>query len=101
MSSDVVAVSAITFLEVATLARRGRITLRRPAADWLQESVDRSSTRVIDVTLAIATSAGSLQSEIVGDPADRLIVATALQARVPLVTKDRKIIASGIVPTIW
>ena len=36
-----------------------------------------------------------------GDPADRLIVATALDLGVPLVTKDGNITDSGVVRVLW
>lgn len=69
--------------------------------EWLRESVSRSSTKVVDLSLEIGAAAGLLDANIVGDPADRIIVATALHQGVPLVTKDRKIIESGGVTTIW
>ena len=101
LTENAVAISPVTFLEVATLARKRRITLNRPLLQWLQQSVERSNTRVIDLTLAIAAAAGLLESDAVGDPTDRVIIATALDAGVPLVTKDGKITAAGVVPTIW
>jgi PIN domain nuclease of toxin-antitoxin system len=39
--------------------------------------------------------------DVIRDPADRLIVATALDRRIPLVTKDERIRGSGLVATIW
>ncbi|HUR79470.1 MAG TPA: type II toxin-antitoxin system VapC family toxin [Thermoanaerobaculia bacterium] len=101
LKNNAVAVSTITFLEVATLVRRGRITLDQPLVTWLQRSIERSSTRVFDLTLEVAAAAGSLESDVIRDPADRIIVATALLQGVPLVTKDHKILASAVVPTIW
>jgi PIN domain nuclease of toxin-antitoxin system len=101
LNENAVAISPVTCLEVATLARKRRITLNRPVLQWLQQSVERSNTRIVDLTLAIAAAAGLLESDAVGDPTDRLIIATALEAGVPLVTKDRKIVESGVVPTIW
>ena len=101
LDDDTVAVSPVTFLEVATLARKGRITLNQPVTDWLQRSLERSNTHVVDLTLAIAVAAGSIQSDVVNDPADRVIIATALHTGASLVTKDRRIIAAALVPTIW
>ena len=51
--------------------------------------------------LEIAVLAGSFSRELVGDPADRIIVATALHHRLPLVTKDEQIQRAGVVKTIW
>lgn len=101
LNNDVVAISPVTFVEVATLARKQRITLHKPIVEWLQDSLERSSTQVVELTLSIGALAGSLETELVRDPADRVIIATALHAQVPLVTKDHKIIAAGVVATIW
>jgi len=101
LSGDTVAISPVTFWEVATLVRRHRITLNQPVIDWFRDGIARSSTAVVELTLEIGAAAGLLDSDLVRDPADRIIVATALHLGVPLVTKDRKIIESGIVPTIW
>ncbi len=56
--------------------------------------------RVIPVTESIATEAGLLES-FHGDPADRIIVSTALELRVPLATRDERIRASRRIETVW
>ncbi|HVR40209.1 MAG TPA: PIN domain-containing protein [Thermoanaerobaculia bacterium] len=53
------------------------------------------------MSLEIAARAGTLDSPGVRDPSDRIIVATAIEFRVPLVTKDARIREAGIVETIW
>jgi PIN domain nuclease of toxin-antitoxin system len=53
------------------------------------------------VSAAIAPQAGLLSSKIRGDPPDRLVIATALDLRGRLVTQDRKISASKLVPIVW
>jgi PIN domain nuclease of toxin-antitoxin system len=47
--------------------------------------------RTIPLTPAIAATAVALPSSFPGDPADRLIYATAIENSVPLVTKDRRL----------
>jgi PIN domain nuclease of toxin-antitoxin system len=94
-----IAISPITFWEIAMLASRNRIRLDRPAAEWLREALTRSETVVVDLSPEIAAAAALMES--VRDPADRIIVATALHHNVPLVTKDHKITAAGLVTTIW
>jgi PIN domain nuclease of toxin-antitoxin system len=54
---------------------------------------------VLAITPDIAATAAALP--IHGDPADRLIVATAIVHRAPLVTKDQRIRAAGVVETLW
>jgi PIN domain nuclease of toxin-antitoxin system len=52
------------------------------------------------VTESIAIEAGLL-ADFHGDPADRMIIATALELRVPLATRDERIRASKHVQSIW
>jgi PIN domain nuclease of toxin-antitoxin system len=42
-----------------------------------------------------------IDRKIIKDPWDRMIMASAIALKVPLVTKDSQITASGLVPTIW
>ena len=42
-----------------------------------------------------------IDRKIIKDPWDRMIMAGAIALKVPLVTKDGQITASGLVPTIW
>lgn len=82
-----VAVSAITWFELAWLAERGRISVAMPARSWLEEL--SRLVRTVGVTPAIAHTAVSLPDSFPGDPADRLIYATAVEQGWSLVTKDR------------
>jgi PIN domain nuclease of toxin-antitoxin system len=95
------AVSPITFWEVAMHAHRRRIQLDGPTLPWLTEAVASSGTAVLDLSMEIAVLAGTLPSDRVRDPADRIIVATAMHHRLPLVTKDGDIRAAALVETIW
>jgi PIN domain nuclease of toxin-antitoxin system len=83
------AVSAITFWEVAMLHARGRITLQADIGSW-RDSLIEEGLIEIPVDGGIAVRAGLLQ-DIHDDPADRLIVATALDGH-QLVTADRRIL---------
>lgn len=85
-----VAVSAISFWEGAMLAARGRIVLPVPAerwrADWLQAGLTEMP---VDGRIALL----SCQLEnFHRDPADRFIVATALDRNIPLMTADQLIL---------
>lgn len=87
--------------EVATLAERGRVVLDEPAEAWLDSVIRLPQIAVLEITPAIAARAGSLPRSVGGDPADRLIVATAMHHKVPLVTKDGDIRDAQILETIW
>jgi PIN domain nuclease of toxin-antitoxin system len=85
--ADELAVAAISWYELAWLARHERIVLNIPARSWLQGLA--AQVRTIGVTPAIADTAVALPSSFPGDPADRLIYATAVEHDLELVTKDR------------
>lgn len=64
---------------------------------------DRESLPFLDmfpVTTRIALDSVKLEP-FHADPADRLIVATALATGATLVTKDERIREFGLVPTVW
>ncbi len=84
--SDVVAVSAISFWETALLAARGRIVLPVPAEAWRLDLL-QAGVREIAIDGRIALLATRLEG-LHRDPADRFIVATALQLGATLVTAD-------------
>jgi len=94
------AIAAISCWEVAMLAARRRIELDRDPVSWMEDSLRAEDIELLPLTPAVAVASAQLES-FHGDPADRLIVATALAHGALLVTKDEDIIASRIVKTIW
>lgn len=87
--ADELAVADITWFELAWLARHERIVVSMPIASWLQRLA--AQVRTIAVTPAIATMAIDLPSSFPGDPADRLIYATAVERGWRLITKDQRL----------
>ncbi len=87
--ADDLAVAAISWYELAWLARHDRIVVNVPIRSWLQGLA--AQVRTIGVTPAIADTAVALPSSFPRDPADRLIYATAVEHGLELVTKDRAI----------
>ncbi|HEU4736550.1 MAG TPA: type II toxin-antitoxin system VapC family toxin [Solirubrobacterales bacterium] len=87
--ADELAVAAISWYELAWLARHERITVTVPIRSWLSGLA--SQLRTIGVNPAVADTAVGLPSSFPGDPADRLIYATAIEHGLKLVTKDRAI----------
>jgi PIN domain nuclease of toxin-antitoxin system len=84
--ADELAVSAISWFELAWLARHERILVTIPIRSWLERLA--SQVRTVGITPAIADAAVSLPSSFPDDPADRLIYATAIEHGWRLVTKD-------------
>lgn len=90
-----IAVSSVTFWEVAMLAARGRIHLRRPAAVWRDEVLALPGVSEIPLSGDVAVEAVHLPGSFHADPADRFLVATARAHGMHLVTRDSRIIAYG------
>jgi PIN domain nuclease of toxin-antitoxin system len=83
------AVAAISWYELAWLARHERIAVNVPIRSWLEGL--SAQLRTIGITPATADTAVALPSSFPGDPADRLIYATAIEHGLKLATKDRAI----------
>jgi len=100
LDSRIICITGVTIYEIAWLAQRGRVDLQPDVVTWLQNVIVLPKITLLPLTMDVALAAATLL-EPVRDPIDRIIVATALLQGVPLVTKDHKIIAAGVVPTIW
>ncbi|MBU4054711.1 MAG: type II toxin-antitoxin system VapC family toxin [Proteobacteria bacterium] len=87
----VIAVSAISFWEISMLVQKQGLEIQLPLDDWRGELI-QSGIQEIPVDGSIAICAGGLQN-FHGDPADRLIVSTALKFESTLVTADQKILS--------
>ena len=87
--ADELVIAAISWYELAWLARHERITVTVPIRSWLEGLAEQ--VRTIGITPSIADTAVNLPATFPGDPADRLIYATAIESGVALVTKDRAI----------
>jgi PIN domain nuclease of toxin-antitoxin system len=85
-------VSAISAFEISAMCAAGRLVLNQPAERWIRDSIDRGSLRILNLDTDIAMDAGALGAEAVPDPIDRLLVASARDADVPLVTRDRRLL---------
>lgn len=101
-AADAIGVSAISALEVATLVRRRRISLDRDVATWVRQAFSPARVTPHPVTPEVAVAAGLIDGAgFPGDPADRLIYATARAHRAPLVTRDEKLRSFDARTTVW
>ena len=97
--ADRIGVSPISIWEVSMLCSKGRLVLDDEVDGWVARALALPRIEVVPIAPVIAILAGTLP--IHGDPADRLIVATALSLAATLVTKDDKIRQSALVTTLW
>jgi PIN domain nuclease of toxin-antitoxin system len=84
--ADELAVASITWFELAWLAEHGRIGLAVPIRTWLDGLA--AAVRTVNTTPGVAAAAVALPESFPGDPADRIIYATAVEHGWRLVTKD-------------
>lgn len=89
LGADELAVASITWFELAWLAEHERITVAIPTRSWLEQLA--TGVRTVGTTPAIAAAAVALPTSFPGDPADRLIYATAVEHGWGLVTKDQRL----------
>ena len=98
--SDVIGVSAISCWEVAKLVELDRLKLPRPLEEWLDLALHYPGVRLMELSPEIATASTRLPGRFHRDPADQIIVATALVNNCLLVTSDDKILDYEHVSTV-
>jgi PIN domain nuclease of toxin-antitoxin system len=87
-AADELAVASITWYELARLVERGRVDAGMPLLRWLQGLA--SGVRSVGLTPSIATHASRLPAAFLGDPSDRIIIATGIEHGWRIVSKDRR-----------
>lgn len=85
------------------LAFRGRIASSVPIEDWFAEAERERRFETVPLRPRIAITSTRLGASVPRDPADRLIIASALDLQVPLVTRDAAIAAAAVpgLRVIW
>jgi PIN domain nuclease of toxin-antitoxin system len=94
-------ISDITCWEIAMLQSHGRAKFDRDVLEWLDGVILEFNVEVIPISPKIAVRSQRLGAQFHGDPADRLITATAVELAAPLVTRDSNIQSFSGVTTIW
>ena len=92
--------AAISLWEAQMLHAKRRLQLPQRFADWLAQAVDDRMISVVPLDIDVILAADALPDSFHGDPADRLIVATARARRLPLATRDATIRKSRAVK-LW
>ncbi len=94
-------VSAISVWEVAMLVAKRRIQLDRPVEQWVDLALALPGIQLSPLSPAIAVRSTKLPGEFHPDPADRIIVATALDNAATIVTPDERIRSYPHVQSTW
>lgn len=96
-----IGIPTIACMEVAALVRRRRIELKEEVGAWIARALAQNRVEPLLLTPAVAIRAGSLSDEFVGDPADRIIYATAIETGRRLVTRDPFLRRFDPARTVW
>ncbi len=93
--SSRVFVPAIVVWELGMLDAKRRLSLSAPCEGWATAALSAPGVVLAPLTPEIAIASSRLPDGFHGDPADRMIVATARALDATLVTRDRKLLAYG------
>jgi PIN domain nuclease of toxin-antitoxin system len=85
-------VSSVTAWEIAVLVDTGRIDLDLPVEPWIDRFLDRPGLVPTQLSHRAACRSYQLHHIQTRDPADRLLIATAIELACPLVTYDERIV---------
>jgi PIN domain nuclease of toxin-antitoxin system len=99
--ADVLGVHPVCCWEVAMLVEHGRLRLRTPVLQWIEAALERPRVELLPFHVSAAIRAAGLGGGFPDDPADRFIVATALEMAAPIVTSDRRIHDWGEITVFW
>jgi PIN domain nuclease of toxin-antitoxin system len=83
-----VALSAISLWEVQVLFAKRRLEVDMPFEAWLLQAAAPSAVKLIPLDIGVIFALNRLPESFHGDPADRIIVATARAFDLPLATRD-------------
>ncbi len=83
--------SAMSVWELGMLESKDRVQLHMSCAQWVQEALAMPGLTLAPFTPAIAIESTHLPGDFHGDPADRIIVATARVMNARLLTSDKNI----------
>jgi PIN domain nuclease of toxin-antitoxin system len=86
-------VSPISVWEIANLARKKRIVLAMPVVKWFRQTLQKMDAALSELTIEILAGSCELPGSPPNDPADRIIIATARETSMVLMTRDKNILA--------
>ncbi len=86
-----VRVAAVSLWEAQMLHAKRRLTLDRPFDGWIRDAAATGVVQIVPLDVDVVIALDRLPPAFHGDPADRLIVATARAFDLPLATHDRTI----------
>jgi PIN domain nuclease of toxin-antitoxin system len=99
--TETIIVSAISVWEIYLLVKKERLKLSMDIDSWFEKVSSLPYIQFVPIDTNIAAKSVMLPAEFHADPADRMIVATARERGISLVTADDRIRKYNHVQTIW
>ena len=93
-------VCVVSCWEVAMLVEKKRLAFDRDVLPWVRDALSMPRVELLELAPEAAVEAARLRG-FHGDPADRMIAATALALDCAVVTKDRRMRAWAELRTVW
>lgn len=85
-------VSPISAWEIGNLVRKNRLAVTLPTARWFRQAAGKMAAATPQLSIEILSDSCDLPGSPPDDPADRIIIATAREADMTIVTRDKKIL---------
>jgi PIN domain nuclease of toxin-antitoxin system len=95
-------VCTLSAWELAMLVAKGRVSLDRDVGSWVRQALAQPRVEAVAPSAEIAVAAGALDAQgFPGDPADRMIYATARSLAATLITRDHALRTFDPALTLW
>ena len=88
-------ISVISVWEIALLEAKGRVRINMDCLEWVREALKTPGLSLVPLTPEIAVDSTRLPGELHGDPADRILLATARNIGARLLTRDQALLEYG------
>jgi len=92
---EILFVSTASIWEVALSVSKGRLALGTSVEDWVGRSTVAGGLKLLPLTASILIESTRLPDYPYKDPGDRMIVATAMEHNLTLVTRDDRLLQYG------
>jgi PIN domain nuclease of toxin-antitoxin system len=94
-STGALYLSPVSAWEIGLLVQRGRLDLGIAAESYVERAFELPGVRIAALTPEIAVRASYLPGDLHEDPADRMLVSTAIVMGLKLVTRDKRLLDYG------
>ena len=100
-AAETLGVSTISAWEIGMLIQKERLSLVHDVSEWIGQVGKLPKIEWIQLDTKTAVLSTRLPGSFHGDPADRIITATAMSRGAALITADRQLKTYTHVRTIW